>query len=60
MLNGDKPRLITLDLSLVFILLQAYTTNGVEYQRNGTLGASSPPAMAQQLYILSGCQGAPK
>ena len=60
MLNGDKPRLITLVLSLVFILHQAYTTKGVEYQRNGTLGASSPPAMAQQLYILSGCQGAPK
>ena len=54
MLNGDKPRLITLVLSLVFILHQAYTTNGVEYQRNGTLGASSPPAMPHQLYILNG------
>ena len=60
MLNGDKPRLITLVLSLVFILHQAYTTKGVEYQRNGTLGSSSPPAMPQQLYILNGCQGAPK
>ena len=60
MLNGDKPKLITLDLSLVFILHQAYTTNGVEYQRNGTLGASSPPAMPQQLYILNGRQGALK
>ena len=60
MLNGDKPRLITLVLSLVFILHQAYTTKGVEYQRNGTLGSSSPPAMPQQLYILNGRQKAPK
>ena len=60
MLNGDKPRLITLVLSLVFILHQAYTTKGVEYQRNGTLGSSSPPAMPQQLYTLNGRQGAPK
>ena len=60
MLNGDKPRLITLVLSLVFILHQAYTTKGVEYQRNGTLGSSSPPAMPQQLYTLNGRQGAQK
>ena len=60
MLNGDKPRLITLDLSLVSILHQAYTTNGREYKRTGTLGASSPPAMPHQLYILNGRQGAPK
>ena len=60
MLNGDKPRMITLVLSLVFILHQAYTTKGVEYQRNGTLGSSSPPAMPQQLYTLNGRQGAPK